>query len=310
MCGIVGSVQVGGVQPCRHEVVRAMTAMAHRGPDGEGFKEFVLSKHAAEPSTLTTTVCIGHRRLAIIDLSEAAAQPMSTPDERFHIILNGEIYNYREIRTELEALGHVFRTRSDTEVLLAGWQRWGPDLLPRLIGMFSFAVLDLEKSVLVLARDPFGIKPLYYARSSQGLIFASEIAPLLDFPGVSRKANAETSYEFLAGGMGDHSDKTFYRDIVQLPAAHYLAIECHSPATCRACTLLGTQGGRRFAPVARGSERPVPRAVRRKHSVPFTERRPSRRVPFGGNGFIVDHCTGAGHTGTPSAVADFQLCRG
>jgi asparagine synthase (glutamine-hydrolysing) len=114
---------------------------------------------------------------------------------------------------------------------LAGWQSWGIDLLPRLIGMFSFAVLDIEKSVLVLVRDPFGIKPLYYARSSQGLVFASEIAPLLDFPGVSRKANAETSYEFLAGGMGDHSDKTFYRDVFQLPAAHYLAIECHSPAT-------------------------------------------------------------------------------
>lgn len=232
MCGIVGSVQIDGAESYRVQVRRAMSAMAHRGPDGEGFKEFALSKHAAELATLpTATVCIGHRRLAIIDLSEAGAQPMATPDERFHIIFNGEIYNYREIRTELEALGHVLRTRSDTEVLLAGWQCWGTALLPRLIGMFSFAVLDLRESVLVLVRDPFGIKPLYYARSGHGLVFASEIKPLLDFPAVSRKANAETSYEFLAGGMGDHSNKTFYQDIVQLPAAHYLAMQCHSPAT-------------------------------------------------------------------------------
>jgi asparagine synthase (glutamine-hydrolysing) len=176
---------------------------------------------------------MGHRRLAIIDLSEAARQPMSTPSGRFHVIFNGEIYNYRELRTELKSLGHTFHTGSDTEVLLGGWQQWGTALLPRLIGMFSFAILDRDNSVFVLARDPFGIKPLYYAQSHQSFVFASELAPLLNFPGISRQADPQTLFEFLSGGMGDHSDKTFFQSIHQLPAAHYLSVACHSPGTTR-----------------------------------------------------------------------------
>lgn len=234
MCGIVGAVQVGAVEPYRNEVRSALRAMVRRGPDGEGFKEFVLSKSAASAGEqATATVLMGHRRLAIIDLSEAAAQPMSTPDDRFHVIFNGEIYNYREIRTELEGLGHIFRTRSDTEVLLLGWERWGVDMLPRLMGMFSFAVLDRENSVLVLARDPFGIKPLYYEQCGQRFLFASAIAPLLDFPGTTRQADPQTLYEFLSGGLGDHSNKTFFKNIFQLPAAHFLSIACQSPGTAK-----------------------------------------------------------------------------
>src|SRR5580692_8300293 len=131
MCGIVGSVQVGSAEPYREEVRCAVRAMAHRGPDGEGFREFVLSDPSTSPGESTATVLMGHRRLAIIDLSEAARQPMSTPSGRFHVIFNGEIYNYRELRTELKSLGHTFHTGSDTEVLLGGWQQWGTALLPR-----------------------------------------------------------------------------------------------------------------------------------------------------------------------------------
>jgi asparagine synthase (glutamine-hydrolysing) len=206
--------------------------MAHRGPDGEGFSEFRLANPAANSGTeLTATVLLGHRRLAIIDLSEAARQPMSTTDGRFHLIFNGEIYNYRELRTGLKSLGHTFHTSSDAEVLLVGWQQWGAAILQRLIGMFSFAILDQDKHVLVLARDPFAIKPLYYAQSHQRLVFASELTPLLTFPGIGRQADPQTLLEFLSGGMGDRSDKTFFQDIHQLPAAHYLSVACHSPGT-------------------------------------------------------------------------------
>jgi asparagine synthase (glutamine-hydrolysing) len=232
MCGIVGSVQVGSAEPYRDEVKCAVRAMAHRGPDGEGFREFRLSKSAANSGEgSTATVLMGHRRLAIIDLSEAARQPMSTPGSCVHIIFNGEIYNYRELRSELKSLGRAFLTRSDTEVLLVGWQQWGTNLFSRLIGMFSFALLDQHNSALVLARDPFGIKPLYYAQAHQSFVFASELAPLLNFPGVSRQADPQTLFEFVSGGMGDHSNKTFFQNIHQLPPAHYLSVACHSPGT-------------------------------------------------------------------------------
>src|SRR6516162_4162152 len=167
MCGIVGSIHVGGLEPDRDQVRRAMNLMAHRGPDGEGFREFAVSSGTPDlraGEQLPAVVLLGHRRLAIIDLSESASQPMSTPDGRFHLIFNGEIYNYREIGAELKNLGLTLRTSSDAEVLLLGWQRWGINLLSFLVGMFSFAVLDRETATIVLARDPFGIKPLYYTQ--------------------------------------------------------------------------------------------------------------------------------------------------
>jgi len=234
MCGIVGSIQTGKNEPFQEQVTRAMDHMVHRGPDGKGFETFVVTDGAAA-NTLgehrSATVLFGHRRLAIIDLSETARRPMSTPDGRFHLIFNGEIYNYREIGAELKSLGHTFRTRSDAEVLLLAWQRWGVTLLPRLTGMFSFAVLDREHATVLLARDPFGIKPLYYFQSRDHLVFASEIAPLLNFPSVSRRADAQTVYEFLSGVFGEHSNRTFFQDVQQLPAAHYLKISCLSPGT-------------------------------------------------------------------------------
>jgi len=211
-----------------------MDHMVHRGPDGQGFEEFVVRDSAVSESSgapPAATVLFGHRRLAIIDLSEAARQPMSTPDGRFHLIFNGEIYNYREIRAELKTLGHTFRTSSDSEVLLAGWRRWGKTLLPRLIGMFALAVLDSDEASVLVARDPFGIKPLHYVQGRQRIVFASEIAPLLGFPGVSRRADPQTVYDFLSGALGERGDRTFFADVRQLAAGHYLAISCKSPGT-------------------------------------------------------------------------------
>jgi asparagine synthase (glutamine-hydrolysing) len=201
--------------------------MVHRGPDGQRLEEFIVRNGTASPSFSAApiaTVLFGHRRLAIIDLSEAARQPMSTPDGRFHLSFNGEIYNYREIRAELKNLGHSFRTSSDAEVLLEGWRRWGKALLPRLIGMFAFAVFDSERASVLLARDPFGIKPLYYVQDRHRIVFASEIAPLLEVSGVSRKAHPQTVYDFLSGAMGELAERTLFQDVRQLAAGHYLAI--------------------------------------------------------------------------------------
>lgn len=211
-----------------------MDHMVHRGPDDQGLAEFILGNRAVSGSpnrSRPATVAFGHRRLAVIDLSEAARQPMSTADGRFHLIFNGEIYNYQEIRAELKNLGHRFRTSSDAEVLLEAWQRWGKALLPRLVGMFAFAILDSEQASVLLARDPFGIKPLYYVQDRRRIVFASEIAPLLDVPGVSRKAHPQTLYDFLSGALGERADKTFFQDVRQLAAGHYLEISCGSPGT-------------------------------------------------------------------------------
>jgi asparagine synthase (glutamine-hydrolysing) len=211
-----------------------MDHMVHRGPDGQGLEEFIVGNGTVSPSLgtpQTATVLFGHRRLAIIDLSGAARQPMSTPEGRFHLIFNGEIYNYKEIRSELQNLGHTFRTSSDAEVLLEGWRRWGKALLLRLIGMFAFAVLDCKQASVLLARDPLGIKPLYYVQDRHRVVFASEIAPLLEVPGVSRKAHPQAVYDFLSGAMGERADRTFFQDVRQLAAGHYLAISCASPGT-------------------------------------------------------------------------------
>jgi asparagine synthase (glutamine-hydrolysing) len=232
MCGIVGSIQTGEHEPFREQVRRAMDHMVHRGPDAKGFDEFVVTDRSASHSLGApgaATVLFGHRRLAIIDLSENARQPMSTPDGRFHLVFNGEIYNYREIGAELKNVGQTLRTHSDAEVLLLGWKRWGTNLLPRLTGMFSFAVLDQENATVLLARDPFGIKPLYYFQGRDSVVFASEITPLLNFPGISRRADAQTVFEFLSGVFGEHSKRTFFQDIQQLAAGHYLLIPCLSP---------------------------------------------------------------------------------
>lgn len=169
MCGIAGT--VGGDRA----VVEAMlAAMAHRGPDGEGLVE-------------RGNVRLGHRRLAILDLSERGAQPMVSEDGRFAIVHNGEVYNFPALRRELEGLGHRFRSGTDTEVVLRGFAAWGPDLFDRLRGMFAFCVHDEREGEVWLARDPTGIKPLYYARTPSGFYFASEIKAFLFVPDLERR---------------------------------------------------------------------------------------------------------------------------
>jgi asparagine synthase (glutamine-hydrolysing) len=183
MCGVTGILELSGEPPSR-EVLRQMaSAIAHRGPDSEGV-------YVEGP------VGLGHRRLAIIDLTDAGRQPMSTADGRFTISYNGEVYNYRELRAELESLGHRFRSRTDTEVVLEALARWGNRALERFNGMFALALWDSERRELLLARDRYGIKPLYYARQADTLVFGTEIKAMLAHPGFRVEMDREALLEY------------------------------------------------------------------------------------------------------------------
>ncbi|MBX9699008.1 MAG: asparagine synthetase B, partial [Acetobacteraceae bacterium] len=184
--------------------------MRHRGPDGEGFH---LEPHLG----------FGHRRLAIVDLA-GGAQPMSTADGGVTVCFNGEIYNHGTLRPALEAAGHVFRTRSDTESLLHGWREWGTGLLDRLDGMFAFALWDRERGELLLARDRLGEKPLHTTMLADGTVaFASELCGLLALPGIDRRMDPAAVEDFLAlGYIPDPA--TIHAAIRRLPAGHFLLL--------------------------------------------------------------------------------------
>src|SRR5262252_8014116 len=165
MCGICGQYNFGTGEPVNRQTVRRMAdSLVHRGPDDEGFY-------------LEGSLGLGFRRLSIIDLG-GGHQPMSDWEESVWVAFNGEIYNFLELRRELEGCGHVFRTRSDTEVIVHGYKQWGDDVLNRLNGMFGVAIWDVRQRRLVLARDPFGIKPVYYRIEDGRLYFGSEMRPI------------------------------------------------------------------------------------------------------------------------------------
>ena len=217
MCGIAGVVQRNG-EPVRRSTVKAMTdAIAHRGPDGEG--QWIVPGAA--------NVAFGHRRLAIIDLSEANAQPMSTPDGSVTLTYNGELYNFAEIREELRVLGHEFRTTGDTEVILASWLEWGPASLGRFNGMFAFAVHDRRDNTVVLARDRYGIKPLYYGDLGSTFIFGSEQKALLAHPMMSREVDEEALLEYFTF-QNIFTDRTLVRGIRILPAGTWMRIDANA----------------------------------------------------------------------------------
>jgi asparagine synthase (glutamine-hydrolysing) len=211
MCGLAGIFYLdSSARPDAAWLRRMTDAMRHRGPDGEGFH--------IEPG-----LGLGHRRLAIVDLA-GGAQPMASEDGALVVAFNGEIYNHAALRQELEAMGHHFRTRSDTEAILHGWRAWGPDCLDRLNGMFAFAIWDRDKRQLVLARDRLGEKPLHYAQLPDGgIAFASELCGLLALPGMTRRVDPAAVDDFLALGYVPDPD-TIYSGIRSLPAAHMLVL--------------------------------------------------------------------------------------
>jgi asparagine synthase (glutamine-hydrolysing) len=188
MCGIAGIFHLETAKPVDPARVRAMIdSLVHRGPDGEGV-------------WTAPGIGLGHRRLSIIDLA-GGAQPMLTDDERIVVTYNGEIYNFRELRAELEAKGHVFRTGSDTEILLHGWRQWGEALVERLNGMYAFALHDRHTQSLWLVRDRLGVKPLYYAPLPDGsVIFGSELKALLAHPGLRREPDLTAVEDYMAFG--------------------------------------------------------------------------------------------------------------
>jgi asparagine synthase (glutamine-hydrolysing) len=231
VCGLFGVVKAPPSLLDRSRVERLFTLLHHRGPDDRGWLvlEGEAVRRGSAAADLAGDVALLHTRLSILDLSPAGHQPMSTADGRYHLSFNGEIYNYIELRGELESLGHEFVSGTDTEVLLAAYAQWGTACLERLIGMFAFAVVDVARRVLVLARDHFGIKPLFYAPLQGRLAFASEIPPLLELPGVSRRADAQRVYDYLRWARVDHGAGTMFAGIRQVRPAHYLELSLDAP---------------------------------------------------------------------------------
>lgn len=209
MCGIAGIYQ-NNFGPVDELLLKGMLhTLAHRGPDDSGIY-------------VHKNIGLGHRRLSIIDLSEAGHQPMHYKD--LVIIYNGEIYNYLEIREKLLELGDVFVTRTDTEVILHAYEKWGKDCLRRFTGMWAFVILDKSKNILFCSRDRFGIKPFYYYKDTKVFAFASEIKALLVV-----HANACVNYEclidYLMVGITDHMEDTFFQDIRQLLPGHLMMLD-------------------------------------------------------------------------------------
>jgi asparagine synthase (glutamine-hydrolysing) len=231
VCGLLGIVDSPPGLLDRSRVERLFSLLHHRGPDDRGWLALDRSgaRTGSRSEDLAGDVVLLHTRLSILDLSSAGHQPMSTPDGRYHLSFNGEIYNYVELRRELESLGHAFVSGSDTEVLLAAYAEWGVGALERLIGMFAFAIVDAERRTLVLARDQFGIKPLFYAALPGRLAFASEIPPLLEIPGVGRKANPQRVYDYLRFARVDHGADTMFADVRQVQPAHYVEVPFDQP---------------------------------------------------------------------------------
>ncbi len=216
MCGIAGLFHLGTAKPVDPARIALMTdALAHRGPDGAGV-------------WTARGVGLGHRRLSIIDIG-GGAQPMHSADDQIAVVFNGEIYNFAEVRRNLKDRGAVFRTDSDTEVLIHGWRIWGPDVLGHLNGMFAFALFDAARQCLFLARDRLGVRPLHYAALADGSIaFASELKGLLANPAVRRDLKPQAIEDFFA--LGYVPDDTCWIDgVSKLAAGHFLLLERGKP---------------------------------------------------------------------------------
>jgi asparagine synthase (glutamine-hydrolysing) len=217
MCGIVGVFHLNG-DPVSPTVLQAMTdSVSHRGPDGEG--------HFIDGS-----LGFGHRRLAIIDLSPAGQQPMATEDGRFVITYNGEVYNFRELRVELEALGHQFHSRTDSEVVLKAYAQWGEESLDRFNGMFAFAIWDKRRKELFLCRDRYGIKPLYYTLQNNTFVFGSEVKAILANPVYVSQMDLEGLIEYFTF-QNFFTDRTLFKVVKLLPAGTFMKVSASGPST-------------------------------------------------------------------------------
>ncbi len=247
MCGIAGCLNyTAGGSAIGPDVLRMTKALAHRGPDDEGMLFWRKGKSPVRARTDATIpalhdalapaeahlnepwhVALGHRRFSIIDVSAQAHQPFADPDGRAAVVFNGEIYNYLELREELQKLGVVFRTHSDTEVLVQAYLTWGEAMLPKLNGMWAFALLDLRTGRLLLSRDRVGEKPLFFARVDSTFYFSSEISTLLQVPEIyaRRKPDEARIWAYLYLGLRDHRPGSFFSTIGQLAPGHFAWVE-------------------------------------------------------------------------------------
>lgn len=210
MCGVAGYLQRSGEHLDPSVLIRMTDKISHRGPDGEGHYH-------------NAGLGLGHRRLAVIDLSDAAHQPMLSSDSRFVISYNGEVYNFNKLRSELTSLGYNFKSKSDTEVVLKSYLEWGNHCLEKFNGMFAFAIWDSLEKKLFLARDRYGIKPLYYYLDDKTFVFASEQKSLLEHPGISRNLDHEALYEYFTF-QNIFTDKTLLKNVKMLPQGHFAEI--------------------------------------------------------------------------------------
>ncbi len=212
MCGITGYLNTDGSPAAPVIVQRMARAIAHRGPDGEGV-------------WMDGPLGFGHRRLAIIDLTAAAAQPMLSGEGRYAIVYNGELYNFREIKAELEIKGHKFRSASDTEVVLEAFAEWGAAAVEKFNGMFALAIWDRHTRRLFLARDRYGVKPLYYARVGNVFIFGSEAKAILEHGALASEMDREALLEYMTF-QNFFTDRTLFKNIRMLPAGSTLEVTC------------------------------------------------------------------------------------
>ena len=248
MCGILALISRDSIDTAA--LAAATAAVRHRGPDDEGYvlladgmDPLMLGGEDTQGGAVVTrlapgvvhagaragggwSAALGHRRLSIIDLSTGGHQPMCTADRRCWITYNGEVYNYLELRDELRALGFTFTSESDTEVILASYRAWGPKCLERFNGMFAFVIVDLAARRVFAARDRFGVKPLYYWFSPQGMIaLASEIKQFSMLPGWRAVLNGQRAYDFLNWGLFDHSDETLFDGVFQLRGGEAVTLD-------------------------------------------------------------------------------------
>jgi asparagine synthase (glutamine-hydrolysing) len=228
MCGIAAIIALPGNRVPPVLCTRFDAVLAHRGPDASGLATY--RRDGSPVAAEAAEVALLHRRLSIIDLDPRANQPMTSADGRYVLVFNGEIYNYVELREALGRDGHVFRTTSDTEVLIAAYASWGEKALLRFVGMYAFAMLDRERREMFLARDPFGIKPLFWARGAGHFAVASEIGPLLEVPGVGRAIDQARTCLFLSVGQTDEGERTMFANVRSLPAGSFARVPLDAPA--------------------------------------------------------------------------------
>src|SRR5919204_6875212 len=258
MCGIAGLISASLPAAELEERVRRQThALRHRGPDGEGTRAWPADE-------VRSAVALGHRRLAIIDLRECGVNPLANEDGTVWVVFNGEIYNFRELRRELERQGHRFATDTDTEVLVHLYEGVGPRLVERLVGIFAFAILDTRGRTVLLARDQLGIKPLYYAADADGLAFGSEIKAVLAARDDPRRADAGSAADVDWQAVYDYftylyvpGPRTAFAGVSQLPPAHTLLYDLER----RRFVVERYWQVRRLPEVARASRDDVPGAL-------------------------------------------------